>query len=234
MKQKQAMIKLAQVRLAINHVLRQRMVKSAVFQAVEKTSEPKPKYATSYNDPDYVKPEFQYLQRIGDMMAETPGRKNNIMVHYTNPNTYYSALPFGSQIPNSHNIFRLDPFNKYNYPNSSFEKPWKTLAHRASLPAWHPDYASKEEVNQVTSAFYDAYNGQRGNNVEYGPYIEYEPNENSYMPWAVRLQNAPMYPVEGVNYDGSIKDWWDSWVKRIIPGGYHPVEMVEDWDEHTL
>ena len=255
---KQALVKLARARLAINYVLRNRMTKQAGMQVVARqptTPTPKPiglpnimdpvsgfkkikqtagnlwdKHVTPWKDPNYVKPEFQYLQSIGSMFEEQPGYTNNII-----PSTYtegavvkwYTARPY--QDTTSANPDRAPhPMWDYDTPYK-----WNELAHRASLPRWHKDYASPSEVNRRTSEFYNAYNGNNSESGDYQmPYVSYREvpgMEDDDSPLGrlgmfalpkryINMHNLPMYPAERVQYGNNKANWWNSWLEKINNG----------------
>ena len=101
MKNKQALIKLAQIKLAINYVLRNRQMTKQAFW----TFSPKPKYSFE-KDPDWqnneeaVKDLFKMVEDEWDQWKMGPGRKFLGKYRKTNPDIEYAlANKFGLRPP---------------------------------------------------------------------------------------------------------------------------------------
>lgn len=221
MDKQEALVKLAQVKLAINYVLRSRMQKRAdAFTHYGKAYQMDPAFDNYWEDPKYqermteeydfpytVKPEYQYLRNIGQVenggnihqvLQESNPSGNDIISAdnaiskpITDYMKRYGVAP-DNNIPELPELTAKTPLNTPNF--------WDDLAFRASLPDTHPKYVSPEKVNQYYQNFIKRYNGDRGGYKEttYNPIVSDGAGvrTGNYK----FLHGFPFYPIEGIRY----------------------------------
>ena len=224
MKQKQALIKLAQVRLAINHVLRQRMVKKANSRSnygdtVSQIDRDGIHYyddinyqndmSDKYNYPYSVKPEYQYLRNIGDV--EAGGNIHSMGVYNFGANGR-TEINLGGNRSAFKPLFNY--WDKYGVTDgidgiiperpNVWDNPgvnpyyWDELAFRASLPENHPKYRSPKYVNKQVQNFYNRYNGNLPVRVETRTLTNHNTGDSDTFGL---VSGLPFYPIEGIRYD---------------------------------
>ena len=228
MKQKKALIKLAQVRLAINHVLRQRMVKSAASRSfygntIHSNSNSEsdgvvPYYediyyqdamSDKYNYPYSVKPEYQYLRNIGDVEEGGNIHKMDVVSGGANGNTeigigvnrsaFKPMLNYWDKYGVTDGIDGIIPERPDIWDNPGINPYyWDELAFRASLPKTHPEYKSPKYVNKQVQNFYKRYNGNLPVRVETRSPINPRNGDTENLGL---VSGLPFYPIEGVRYD---------------------------------
>lgn len=128
--QQNAMLKLATVRLAINHVLRSR--------AMQKRAEGVPQFG----DPDYIAPEYEYLSRLQDTLLNSPNTSDTHMPG--------NGFVYGSNTlaPPSEDFGREEPMSPIE------------LARGLSKPVGDPYYLPPSKLQELLPQYYNMYNGE--------------------------------------------------------------------------